>query len=339
MDLDFTDEWMGTTTFEQRNKVNFQWSYNGLIPTAESDSIPAPTPASCRSEAGWNANCRVVINYEYHIQPLWERERAALTEIDPLTLITTTSTTCAGCHTTSDMAGNANVRVPSGQLELVRTKVAANTPMRSYPQLTQGNQRQIRYLYEGALAANIPVCEFEDLYPDEFIPQCEITLDLDGVPTCDGVANCPFVELDEETGQLELDALGSPIPRMVTTPFLPSPMNRNGANNSTRFFDRFAPRWDNVKAYKIGAIVFYDPVPGDEVMGWTFRARMDNAGAAPNPAVDQTTQWQRLRQRPLSDFVDHTQAPLNDAELKLLSEWLDTNGRYYTNPFEMAIPN
>jgi hypothetical protein len=29
---------------------------------------------------------------------------------------------------------------------------------------------------------------------------------------------------------------------------------------------------------------------------------------------------------------------MNDAELKLLSEWLDTNGRYYTNPFELAIP-
>jgi hypothetical protein len=115
-------------------------------------------------------------------------------------------------------------------------------------------------------------------------------------------------------------------------------MNRAGANSSQRFFDRFAPRWDNMKAYKTGAIVFYDPVPGDPVLGWTFQARVDNLGIAPNPAVGQTAQWRRLRQRSLSDDVDHA-GKMNNAELKLLSEWLDTNGRYYTNPFEMAIPN
>jgi hypothetical protein len=152
------------------------------------------------------------------------------------------------------------------------------------------------------------------------------------------VADCPFVIADEVTGALELDAMGNPVPRMEPTPFLPPPMNRAGANSSVRFFDRFALRWDIMTSYKTGAIVFYDPVPGDAEMGWTFRALVDNVGVAPNPAVVQTNQWQRLRQRPLSDLVDHA-GTLNDAELKLLSEWLDTNGRYYTNPFELAIPN
>jgi hypothetical protein len=333
VDLIYRDEWTapGLTRTDA-----FAYRYNLLDPNLDADTVPAPTPTACRDQASWNANCRVVINYEYHIQSFWEREREPMVETDPATAVTITSTTCLGCHTTSDIAGNVNARVPSGQLELVRIKAAANTPMRSYTQLTQGGQRQIQYLYEEALATLIPVCEFEEEY--DWIPQCTLTLTPEGVPTCEGVADCPFVIADEVTGALELDAMGNPVPRMEPTPFLPPPMNRAGANSSVRFFDRFALRWDIMTSYKTGAIVFYDPVPGDAEMGWTFRALVDNVGVAPNPAVVQTNQWQRLRQRPLSDLVDHA-GTLNDAELKLLSEWLDTNGRYYTNPFELAIPN
>lgn len=337
VDLIYRDEWSAPAITPAES---FAYRYNDLLPPpATPDQIPAPTPAACREENSWNSNCRVVINYEYHIQNFWERERAPLTETDPATLISITSNNCVGCHTNSDMAGNVNVRIPSGQLELGRTKVAANARMLSYNQLTQGNQRQIQYLYEGALATLIPVCEFEENY--DWIPQCEVTRDTEGKPTCAGipVANCPFVILNDVTGELELDAAtGNPVPRQVQTPFLPPPMNRGSANNSTRFFDRFAPQWNGMQAYKTGTIVFYDPVPGDAELGWTFRARVDNLGAAPNPAVAQTPQWQRLRQRQISDLVNHADA-LNPAELKLLSEWLDTDGRYYTNPFEMAIQN
>jgi hypothetical protein len=333
VDLIYNDEWSAPSL---PRTVSFFYRYNDLDPALTLDTIPAPTPSACRDETSWNANCRVVINYEYHIQPLWERERPAMTETDPATLISITATNCIGCHSNVDTDGNVNARVPSGQLELIRTKAAANAPMRSYPQLTQGNQRQIQYRYEEALATLIPRCELEEVY--EWIPQCTVTRDPDGVPTCAGVTDCPFVELDEETGELELDALGNPVPQMVPTPFLPPPMNRAGANSSLRFFDRFAPHWEAGKTYSVGAVVFYDSVPGDTQLGWTFRARIDNVGSAPNPAANQTNEWQRLRQRPLSDVVDHA-GKLNDAELKMLSEWLDTDGRYYTNPFELALPN
>lgn len=333
VDLIYRDEWSAPNL--PRTEA-FTYRYNDLDPALGADAVPAPTPTSCREEDSWNANCRVVINYEYHIQPFWARERAAMTETDPATSSTITATNCIGCHTTSDLAGNLNVRVPSGQLDLVPAKVNANARMRSYLQLTEGQQRQIQYVYEETLATLIPLCEYEEVY--DWIPQCSITLDPAGVPTCTGVPNCPFIVVDEETGALELDALGNPVPRMVATPFLPPPMNRNGATNSTRFFDRFAPRWNVMQAYRQGTIVFYDPVPGDAVLGWTFRARVDSTGIAPNPAMAQTNEWQRLRQRPLSDTVDHAES-LNNAELKLLSEWLDTNGRYYTNPFELAVPN
>ncbi|AQT60789.1 PD40 domain-containing protein [Cellvibrio sp. PSBB023] len=271
VDLFFRDEWAAPGV-PRAETINIE--YNALIPGANADQIPAPTPEACREESSWNANCRVVINYEYHIQPLWERERDPMTVTDPELMIDKTANTCVACHSPTDADGN--LQVPSAQLNLLRTKENANSQMRAYLQLLNGNQRQIQFIYEGSLAVLLPVCEFEDNY--DFIPQCDVLLDDDGVPTCEGVANCPFEIANEETGELQLDAMGNPVPRMVNTGFLPPPMSRGGARASGTFFNKFENNGTH--------------------MGF-----------------------------------------LNAAELKLLSEWLDTNGRYYTNPFELALPN
>jgi hypothetical protein len=270
VDIVYRDEW---TAPSLPRTEEFAYRYNDLLPGVPVDQIPAPTPEACREENTWNANCRVVINYEYHIQPLWERER------DPMTIhyedlgMDKTANTCVACHSPAD--GEGNLQVPAAQLNLISAKDNANSEMRAYRQLLNGNQRQIQYIYEGSLAVLLPVCEFEDNY--DFIPQCEVLLDEDDLPTCEGVANCPFEFVDEETGELQLDAAGNPIPRMVNTNFLPPPMSRGGARASGSFFNKF----ENDGSH----------------MGF-----------------------------------------LNPAELKLLSEWLDTGGRYYTNPFELAIP-
>ncbi len=242
VDLDFTDEWMASMTFEQRNDVNSKWGYNGLIPGADADTIPAPTPTSCRDETSWNANCRVVINYEYHIQPLWERER------EPMTVGVATAKTCIGCHSPSTVVDEMTiVRVPEGQLDLTRLKV--DDRMISYSELTAGDNRQILNEDGSALI-------------DEQVPTGDCNVDLDGNPIVDENGVCTD-------------------PVLVTVPVQAS-MSRGGARASTRFFNKFTP-----------------------------------AGAAEATHLN---------------F-------LNGAELKLLSEWLDTNGRYYTNPFELAIPN
>lgn len=271
VDLLFRDLW---TAPGLTPAASISYRYNDLVPGATPDQIVAPTPAACREENSWNANCRVVINYEYHLQSLWERERQPMTVTDPELAIASTSNTCVGCHSPAD--ANGNLQVPKAQLNLLRTKENANSQMRAYLQLLNGNQRQIQYIYEGNLAVLLPVCEFEDNY--DFIPQCEVLLDEEGVPTCEGLANCPFEIANEETGELQLDALGNPVPRMQATGFLPPPMSRGGANASGRFFNKFENNGSHV--------------------GF-----------------------------------------LNAAELKLLSEWLDTGGRYYTNPFELAVPN
>lgn len=271
VDLIYNDEWSAQSL---PRTVSFSYRYNDLDPSLTLDTIPAPTPSACRDETSWNANCRVVINYEHHIQPLWERERDLMTVTDPDLAMASSATTCIGCHAPADTDGN--LQVPKAQLNLLRTKENDNSQMRAYLQLLNGNQRQVQHIYEGGLAVLLPVCEFEDSY--DFIPQCDVLLDAEGIPTCEGVADCPFEFADETTGVLQLDNLGNPVPRMTSTRFLPAPMNRGGANASALFFNKFENNGSH--------------------MGF-----------------------------------------LNAAELKLLSEWLDTNGRYYTNPFELAIPN
>ncbi|MEE9492260.1 MAG: hypothetical protein V3W04_02620 [Gammaproteobacteria bacterium] len=56
----------------------------------------SPANAACEP---WTAGCRMIINYETHIHPLWSRDRLA--------------NTCTNCHTTA-----ANSRLPDAQLDL-----------------------------------------------------------------------------------------------------------------------------------------------------------------------------------------------------------------------------
>ena len=88
------------------------------------------------------------------------------------------------------------------------------------------------------LTTQIPVCELSpvDRYAD--IPQCVIVLDTNGLPTCTGVANCPF-EQDPITDAVLLDAMNNPTPR-TTTIGIGASMNPGSARGSARFFNKFA---------------------------------------------------------------------------------------------------
>ena len=252
VDLDFTDEWMASLSYSERNDKNRDWRYNSLVEGATPDLIPAPTASGCRTEIPdvnpWNANCRIVINYEYHIQPLWERTRDVMTVTNPDTMTDMTSDSCVSCHSQSfDDMGTTVIRVPPAQLELDNFKLQVNSRMRSYTELLNNdNQQQLNE--DTGLLEDI-------LVPD---PGGACNLDGNGDPIVDTNGVCT-------------DPVLVPVNQ-------PASMSRGGANASNRFFSKF------------GA--------GGSHEGF-----------------------------------------LNPAELKLLSEWLDTNGQYYANPFELAIPN
>jgi Hydrazine synthase alpha subunit middle domain len=77
------------------------------------DGEAIPTTGNCVN--AWAANCRIIINYPEHIQPIWDL---------PRTDSKGNAVTCTqgGCHTTTD-AMNAT-QVPAGQLNL--TNAASN---------------------------------------------------------------------------------------------------------------------------------------------------------------------------------------------------------------------
>jgi len=90
-DIEYTDIW--TDPLVRAPDTAFDYSYADL-------QTPAPVTGACGVE--WTANCRIVINYEEHIHPLWSLLRP---DVDgggqPV------DRQCISCHTTSVNAGVA----------------------------------------------------------------------------------------------------------------------------------------------------------------------------------------------------------------------------------------
>ncbi|MDB6088928.1 MAG: hypothetical protein JWN85_1712 [Gammaproteobacteria bacterium] len=97
-----------------------------------------PTSVPCESK--WVANCRIVINYPEHIQPLWDLPRQTL-----VAGVVTADHTCsrAGCH--NSQKADMSAMIPAGQLNLT-TDPSNAEPLQfvSYRQLLfQHNQQEV----------------------------------------------------------------------------------------------------------------------------------------------------------------------------------------------------
>jgi hypothetical protein len=86
--------------------------YGGLDGLNPLTDLPEYDAAKCLP---WTVDCRVIINYQAHIQPLWEVARDT---IDPDPQATVNS--CIGCHALLDAAGVIINPDNRGQLELTR---------------------------------------------------------------------------------------------------------------------------------------------------------------------------------------------------------------------------
>lgn len=268
VDLVFDDEWSAAPSSKA---PSFAYRYSNLTPT---DDDRAPTSAACMEADGWTNLCRVSINYEQHIQPLWDRARPVL-DADNKVI---GNNVCTGCHSnfSTDEAGNKLNKIPAGFLELVGTKAANNQRMLSYTQLLAGSTEQ--FLDEnGNLQSLFPVCSLTEA--SARVPLCTPPpLDMNGQPSCAGLAVCQY-EQNPLTGALLLDSSGRLIPRTsVEAVEVAATMSRGGARASAKFFNKFS---------------------------------------VVSP----------------SDSVNHV-GFLNPSELKLLAEWLDLEGKYYSNPFD-----
>jgi hypothetical protein len=104
LDIVYADVW--TDPAVTAPAASFSYRYRDL-------TTPAPTDVNCM--ANWTPACRVIINYEMHLHPLWSAVRQV---IDPMTMAVLADNTCAqsGCHAPVN-AMNAAM-VPAGQLDL-----------------------------------------------------------------------------------------------------------------------------------------------------------------------------------------------------------------------------
>jgi hypothetical protein len=98
VDLLYEDVW--TDPAVRTPDAPLEYRYGAL-------TTPPPTVSSCMT--AWTSKCRIVINYEDHIHPLWQLPRTDGNGAD---------VTCSqgGCHAAVDAMGAA--AVPAGQLDL-----------------------------------------------------------------------------------------------------------------------------------------------------------------------------------------------------------------------------
>ncbi|MEM8500052.1 MAG: hypothetical protein AAF542_18670 [Pseudomonadota bacterium] len=126
VDLEYNDEWSVPADVDPATE--FAYRYADL-------NTSLPVSAECATQ--WQVLCRSTINYETHIQPLWDLPRTAVDAGDPVQ-----NQTCTACHAAVDDMGAA--QVPAAQLDL-SSMASADEPdhLTSYRELLfQDNEQE-----------------------------------------------------------------------------------------------------------------------------------------------------------------------------------------------------
>ena len=198
----FNDVWTDPTL--RAPDTSFVYRYSDL-------QTPAPIEPGCLSN--WQSNCRIVLNYEDVIHPLFGVDRRIFDINDPGLLIRDDS--CIACHSPLDAMGM--VQDPAAQLDLtdgVSPDQAAH--FNSYRELLFNDAEQ--EIVGGVLIDTL-------------------------VQAVDGAGNLLFQE--DANGDLILDGAGQPIPVLVTINVQPT-LSTAGANASPRFMVLFEPLGSHV---------------------------------------------------------------------------------------------
>jgi hypothetical protein len=121
----YTDVWTDPAQATPGAAINLRYD--------DATQFMTPFPATALCITAWQANCRTIINYPQHLQPLWDLAR---TVTDPVTGNVISDHTCTqgGCHAPVNAAGAA--QMPAGNLDLTKAasaNVAQNSV--SYQQL------------------------------------------------------------------------------------------------------------------------------------------------------------------------------------------------------------
>jgi hypothetical protein len=147
LELTYVDEWTDRNTHAADPDIDLSYDAGWNIPIANAIISPNLDP---------ELQGRIVINYNDHIQPMWERQRT-ITQ-DGLEVIGPTGaavTNCIGCHTS-----DSDTIVPAGQLDLT-SGLVNDIFTRSYLELTRNDSEQW-ITSSGGLADRQRICMVED---------------------------------------------------------------------------------------------------------------------------------------------------------------------------------
>jgi hypothetical protein len=192
-DLVFQDIWSDSALSPVNDSIEYLYS---LLAT------PAPSGSECFDN--WLAYCRLQINYEEHIAPLWQLSRQI---VDEVTSELVKDNTCVSCHQPLD--SDSIAQVPAGQLDLSAIPSDQPAHLVSYRELFFNDIEQ--EIIDGILTTKL-------------------------VEVTDENGNVIF-EIDNE-GELILGDDNMPIPQLTTVP-VARVMSSGGARASNRFFDVF----------------------------------------------------------------------------------------------------
>jgi len=131
VDVVYDDIWTDPAAAGRASDASFSYRYADL-------TTAAPTPGECM--AAWVPRCRITINYEAHIHPLWSKPRVTL-DVDGVTVLA--DETCTRCHSPTDPMGAP--QVPAGQLDLTDGPSDINADhFKAYRELfSEDNEQQL----------------------------------------------------------------------------------------------------------------------------------------------------------------------------------------------------
>lgn len=212
VDLIYDDVW--TDPAARAKDDSFAYRYADIGAFTSPSLNTAPVNDACQAE--WRSECRTIINYPDHIQPIWDFDRQELDAGGNLIV----DNTCTLCHNTQDALGQT--QVPDGQLELTQSPLDTNNRFRSFLELGAGD------------------IEFELNDDGVLVPLLELLLDGNGnpIPVTDNDGNIVF-QTDAD-GNLVLDENGDPVPEYQTTTVgVPGPLTAGSSVTSDSFFSLF----------------------------------------------------------------------------------------------------
>ncbi len=130
VDLRFDDVWTDPVAAGRAPDASFDYSY------ADLSTLP-PTSGAC--QASWTPLCRIMVNYEIHIHPLWAVARQVLDNQGAVIA----DHTCVTCHNSVDTANANAAQVPAAQLDLSAGQSDARPEyFKSYVELYFGDNEQ-----------------------------------------------------------------------------------------------------------------------------------------------------------------------------------------------------